>query len=664
MDVVLTLLTPGALLEGRYEVIELVGSGTFARVYSVRHVALRSLHAVKVLDERYAQIEDVRARFLAEGRIQAQLRHPHLVGATDILTTPVSGLVMELVEGPSLRGHLETLGRRMTLSEALEVLLPVLDAVDVAHRAGIIHRDLKPENVLLARDAATSRGPGRLRPMVTDFGIAKVIVGSALATGKQRMDDGLRVGTLHYMSPEQVRGGDDVGPETDTWAIGVLLYELLTGHLPFEADTEYDTMRNIVSGAFHPPEAHIPGLSPGVCDLLRRALALSPSARFPSCGSLHIALERALVAADDLSDDEATDPGRGPSVVPEPPAPIVAPTPPVATQATPVKSQAPPIAKPAVMGKASPSRSAVYYLLLGAVALGAVGIVATFLYLAALGSDTNPVVATPLPSVEVPVSTAALTPSAPLTARYPMVSLSPRRFTMGSPPAEAERWKDETPHPVALTGSLLVGVHEVDQALWADVMGTNPSAHVAADRPVEGVTWYEAVDFCNRLSTREGLVPAYVLGPPVVLRPNADGYRLPTEAEWEAAARADATGGSAPDAFAGSTQVGEVAWYDRTSAGAAHPVGALRPNGLGLYDMSGNVSEWTWDAYADYPADLATDPVGANDGETRIHRGGSWNATARAQRVAYRRAALPTTRSSSIGLRLVRPVSSATPPGR
>ncbi|MDP2311529.1 MAG: bifunctional serine/threonine-protein kinase/formylglycine-generating enzyme family protein [Pseudomonadota bacterium] len=729
------MLTPGTLLESRYEVLDLVGSGTFARVYRVRHTGLRSLHALKVLDEHFAQLADVRARFLAEGRIQAQLRHPNLVAATDVLTTPVSGLVMDLVEGPSLRAHLAALGRRMTLAEALDVLLPVLEAVGVAHRAGIVHRDLKPENVLLARDAR-----GDLHPMVTDFGIAKVIAGSTLAMGRQRTDAGLRVGTLHYMSPEQVRGSDDVGPETDIWAIGVLLYELLTGHLPFEADSEYDTMRDIVSGSYHAPETHVPDLSPAVGAILRRALALSPAARFPTCE----ALRSALAATDEreLADDDVTDPGglippwlavSAPPSAPAPPhdptpstwhgaiaeavlveeptdepvrpfrgsrapenrapesprsaqaahpaaAPSPAPLPSGARSTKPPPAPPPATAAPVTPPLATPpagrpTRSVM--LVAGVVGLAVVGVIAlsvqrTSSEKAAEAPPPAPVTGAPVtgapatgaPATGAPVTGAAA--SAPLPERYPMVALSPRRFTMGAPAAEAERWKDETPHPVELTRPLLVGIHEVNQALWTEVMGDNPSAHLSPERPVEGITWNEAVDFCNRLSTREGLVPAYVVGPSVLLRPDADGYRLPTEAEWEAAARADAAGGSAPDAYAGSAQVGEVAWFDATSGGTTHPVGTLRPNGLGLHDMSGNVSEWAWDLYGDYPTGLATDPTGAEDGEPRIHRGGSWNAGARAQRVAYRRAALPGTRSQGIGLRLVRTVtvSSATPPGR
>jgi formylglycine-generating enzyme required for sulfatase activity len=221
---------------------------------------------------------------------------------------------------------------------------------------------------------------------------------------------------------------------------------------------------------------------------------------------------------------------------------------------------------------------------------------------------------------------------------------------MGSPADEAGRGADERAHPVTLTRRVGVGAREVDQALWAEVTGANPSSFDDPEHPVEGVSWLDAVAFCNALSAHEGLDPAYVIaGTTVTWSPAARGFRLPTEAEWEAAARA-----GSPARFAGANQAEPVAWFGPRAGGSPHPVGTRAPNALGLSDMSGNVSEWVWDRYAAYPPSDAQDPAGPDAGAARVHRGGSWDTPERTLRVAARQAAPPDTRSASVGLRLAR----------
>ncbi|HEY0095057.1 MAG TPA: serine/threonine-protein kinase, partial [Archangium sp.] len=166
----MNLLQPGTQLDGRYEVVRLLGQGGMAAVYEVRHLGLHSTHALKVLDADLARNDDIRGRFLAEGRIQARLRHPNIVQVTEIVTTPVAGLVMDYIEGPTL-GEL-CRDRPLEPQLLLEVFLPVLDAIEEAHRKGVVHRDLKPDNIIVGRD-----NRGRFQPKVTDFGIAKVLVG-------------------------------------------------------------------------------------------------------------------------------------------------------------------------------------------------------------------------------------------------------------------------------------------------------------------------------------------------------------------------------------------------------------------------------------------------------------------------------------------------------
>ena len=221
-------------------------------------------------------------------------------------------------------------------------------------------------------------------------------------------------------------------------------------------------------------------------------------------------------------------------------------------------------------------------------------------------------------------------------------------------------------HTVKIT-SFYMGKYEVTQKEWKAVMGSNPSYFKGDNLPVEKVSWYDAVEFCNRLSEKEKLTPAYaidksqedwsnhnkddVLKWTIRWNRNANGYRLPTEAEWEYAARG---GNGSPGNFtyAGSNNVDEVAWYDKNSAGSTQEAGAKKPNGLGLYDMSGNVWEWCWDWYGDYPSGAKSDPIGVSSGAYRVYRGGGWG-----DEEAYARSVgggNPYNRFNHIGFRLAR----------
>ncbi|QRK04512.1 serine/threonine protein kinase [Archangium violaceum] len=280
----MNLLQPGTQLDGRYEVVRLLGQGGMAAVYEVRHLGLHSTHALKVLNADLARNDDIRARFLAEGRIQARLRHPHIVQVTEIVTNPVAGLVMDYIDGPTL-GEL-CRGQGLEPRVLLEVFLPVLDAIEEAHKHNVVHRDLKPENILVGRDSR-----GRLQPMVTDFGIAKMLEGEG-PDGRARTQAGARMGTLLYMSPEQIRGAGEVDARTDIFALGAILYEAATGRVAFHASSDYDTMKSIVEGTYEPPERVVGGLHPVIAGCIRKALAVGPAERFQDCASFREALEK------------------------------------------------------------------------------------------------------------------------------------------------------------------------------------------------------------------------------------------------------------------------------------------------------------------------------------------------------------------------------------
>jgi len=238
-----------------------------------------------------------------------------------------------------------------------------------------------------------------------------------------------------------------------------------------------------------------------------------------------------------------------------------------------------------------------------------------------------------------------------------MVEVPAGKFMMGSSGSGEARGQGEWPvHEVVITRPFLVARYEVTQGIWEEVMGENPSAFIGCgpDCPVESVSWNRAVEFYNTLSEREGLRPAYrIKGDQVRWDRNADGYRLPTEAEWEYACRA----GTVTRFNTGDTDadLGWAAWYKHNTKRKTRPVGQKAANSLGLYDMHGNVWEWCWDRYGPYPSIAVKDPAGpTSSGSARVYRGGAWNCITRFCRSTQRNSRHPTFRENYLGLRLFR----------
>jgi sulfatase modifying factor 1 len=230
-----------------------------------------------------------------------------------------------------------------------------------------------------------------------------------------------------------------------------------------------------------------------------------------------------------------------------------------------------------------------------------------------------------------------------------MINIEGGTFKMGS----TERGSNENPVHVVTVSTFFIGKTEVTQELWETVMGSNPSDFKGGKWSVENVSWYDIVEFCNKLSEKEGLQKAYSgNGSGIACDFSSNGYRLPTEAEWEFAAK----GGNQSKGYkySGSNDIDVVAWYSGNSGSATHDVGAKQPNELGLYDMSGNVWEWCWDWYGDDNSGSQTTPQGPNSGSRRVLRGGSWDYDAEHCRVAYRYRNDPGNGYNNYGFRLVR----------
>jgi formylglycine-generating enzyme required for sulfatase activity len=237
---------------------------------------------------------------------------------------------------------------------------------------------------------------------------------------------------------------------------------------------------------------------------------------------------------------------------------------------------------------------------------------------------------------------------------------------MGSPAAEAGRYDNEGPQHTVRVGSFYLGKYEVTQKEWRDVMGTNPSRFKGDNLPVEQVSWFDAIEYCNKRSVKEGLTPAYTISGSgdsrtVSWNRAASGYRLPTEAEWEYACRA----GTSTPFYTGNNITTDQANYDgnypyNNNAKGVYrkktwAVGSGTPNPWGLYDMHGNVCEWCWDWYGSYGRGSQTDPAGASSGSIRVTRGGGWYYAVRGVRSANRSSFTPSYRGTYLGFRVLCP---------
>lgn len=276
----------GAVLEGRYEVLEEIGVGSLWTTYKIRHRGLRSVHVLKVLHPTLCH-PDFTERFIEEGRIQARFQHPNIVSVTDIITIPVPALVMEFVQGPPLSEWMEKRGR-CSAAEIAEIMLPVLDAIGFGHAHGVVHRDLQPSKIRLQY-----RTSG-VRPLVSDFGFTRLLDQGELRSGRRRSVAGVRADPSLYRSPEQIVDPRQARAPSDLFSLGTILYELVTGKPAFDAESEYAIMRRILKGDVRLAHKVAPGLTPTMSACIHRAIAIDPEQRYKTAGEFSAALSLAI----------------------------------------------------------------------------------------------------------------------------------------------------------------------------------------------------------------------------------------------------------------------------------------------------------------------------------------------------------------------------------
>ena len=660
-------LQPGSTL-GKHRIVRLLGRGGMGEVYEVEHELTGKRHALKLLSAEVMEVPGALERFEREAKVMARLEHRGIVRVDDSGDSEGRHwLRMELMPGRDVEGkrlitleeYVEAKGGRLPETEVKKLTEEILEALGHAHGQGLVHRDLKPANVLLDGE----------RLKIADFGLVNAAGADWMDTQIRStvinqdeedtlIDDGSGtgsrsraiMGTYSFMSPEQKKG-QPADARSDLYAVGLMVFRMLTG---LESP-----------GMKRPSELGL-SLDTGWDAWLIKTLEEKPADRFPTAEEMITALsfKEATVAPAPTAKPEPhpfpeSDELPGPVPVAKPQAPVRK-APAVhslpASQGVRTGGSSPPRSKPA-KGKVWP-----YLLGIVVVALvGSVGVVAWFLLtwpdyddaeipaeFTSLEFDTDDTGSSPEASRPAPVSPRPTRVSSGKVDQSKSFSVSsigldmiwvkPGSFTMGSPSSEAYRKDIEVQHQVTLSKGFYLGKHEVTQAQWERVMGSNPSHFKGADRPVEQVSWNDVTSFCRKLTEAErraGRLPAGM------------AYQLPTEAQWEYACRAGTRSVYSFGENLTSRQANISGGPGETTS-----VGKYPANPWGFYDMHGNVYEWCADWYGDYPSGAVRDPVGPADGSYRVFRGGSWIDSANFARCANRGRFVPAFSSHYLGFRL------------
>lgn len=331
---------------GPYRVTAQLGSGGMATVYKAYHAALDRYVAIKVMHQALKEDPNFFARFQREARIVARLEHPHIVPVHDFSEHDGQPyLVMRFVEGETLKARLQS--GRLSLSQVMDIMRPVCQALAYAHVQGVLHRDIKPSNILITNQNEV---------FLTDFGLAKIA-----QSGESTLSQDVMVGTPQYISPEQAQGLSDLDVRTDIYSLGVVLYELLVGRVPFQADTPYAVVHDHIFTPLPMPRSLWPDLPEPFERVLLKALAKERGDRYAAVTDLLAALEKAAELAQPAA--ELAQPAPAP-IAPAAAAAVAAPT-----------VVASPIAPATPSAPAQKSRRKLW-IAIGAVALAAVCIVA------------------------------------------------------------------------------------------------------------------------------------------------------------------------------------------------------------------------------------------------------------------------------------------------
>ncbi len=617
------------LVAGKYDLVRLIGRGGMGSVWEGRHTSLGTRVAIKFIEPGYANSDEARSRFDNEARAAATIQSKYAIQIFDhgITETGHPYIVMEMLSGEPLEKRVARLGR-IPLPETAHILQQVCRALQRAHDAGIVHRDLKPENIFLVRSPDDDEETAK----VLDFGIAKIQTVPGQQGPSSSTKTGVVLGTPYYMSPEQARGLRTVDHRTDLWALGVIAYQCVAGALPFEGESVGDLIVKICTSPLPRPSQIHPDLPAAFDVWFERALDRDPALRFQSATQL----ADGLAATCGVSVRSGRTPGGAAyasTALAQPVSPTLDVPPgavPTLSMRTPAGSSshgttAPPFVSPSP--RAGTSAKGLVAASVGAALLGmTVGALAIARLTAGRGaSATNPsptatatASTTPASSEIAPLAVPASPP--PSSCPPGMAALPGGTFAMG------ER-KD-----TVTVGGFCMDLTEVTADAYAacvrggqctadHLTGSNSNYGVAArgKHPINYVDWGQSTTFCR-----------------------AQGKRLPTEEEWEWAARGGAQGRTYP--WGNEPADSQLCWSGISKRTGTCAVGSF-PGGDapgGIHDLAGNVWEWTSSNFDDTPA-------------ARVARGGCWyDDYGSSVRARLRSRSAPASRNGDLGFRCAR----------
>jgi len=650
----------------QYEILGELGRGGMSTVYKARQIALDRIVALKVVPKEFTHDKDFVTRLRREAQSSAKLAHPNIVTTYDV--GELGGypfITLEYLSGGTLSEHIHKYGK-LSEDQIKKIIIPILEGLSYSHAKGVVHRDIKSSNIMFNEHQ---------HPILMDFGIARSTEGTKLTK------TGTTIGTPEYMSPEQAMG-KDTDLRSDLYSIGVVMYEMATCNVPFRSETGFGVIHKVVN---EEPDMKLlqSNFSASLISIIGKLLAKSPGKRFQNSQDVNVALQqKQVVQIITLKPIEKDSHPVLPPIQAKPiPIPSTHPQKPYQGQETaaiqgnqscPWKEQEEtPLYDPDIekMKQSHAKRNQSLAIIICII------VVIAIIWMAAANGNKHKPVETDVDSTMTPlmdttavafdqttykasVQSTQTTQSTKQSALVEMVYVSGGSFTMGDTFGDGSN--DEKPtHTVSLS-SFYIGKYEVTQSQWRQVMGRNPPQFQGDSKPVEGVCWYDAIEFCNKLSLREGLIPCYSINEAnTTCDWGANGYRLPTEAEWEYAAK----GGNSSNGYkySGGNDLGSVAWYGDNSNSKTHNVGSKQSNELGICDMSGSVKEWCWDIYDNgyHRSSPSSNPVGPPYGEDRSMRGGDWGSSDQDCRVSLRYYLSPNTLWSTVdifGFRLAKTI--------
>jgi serine/threonine-protein kinase len=678
-------LRPGMVL-GQYRLLEHISSGGMGEVFKAVHPTMERIVAVKIMAPNLVQDPRARARFLREVRSAARLAHPNIVMAYD--AAEEAGrcfLVMEYVEGRDAAALLQEYGTP-PVPVACEIIRQAALGLQHAHEQGTMHRDVKPGNLVVAsrrppsQDAiplaaapAVTGWPAEPLVKVLDFGLARFHAGDSdpglpVAGATPLTREGHVVGTPEFMAPEQACNSTRTDLRSDIYSLGCTFYCLLTGRPPFVGPSLLEVMVQHMQSWPVPVTRTRPEIGDGVVAVLERMLAKRPEDRYQQAGDVAAALRP--WAATNAAVTESV-PAAGPPVMlypgSRPPSPSAAATTAdlaAVPSAPSTESASGPIVRTVVStARAVLGCAALFVVLLVSMLVGMVllphknqgqsgdadeyaphpGHVEGMMLVRLPAGPFEPSYAAPNATIVIPgdfeLSTTEVT-----RAQF-------RAFVRNKSYATAAERREG-----GQLGSVVVTPD--GKGRWDEAATWDQWRHdLPDDTAVVCVSWEDAVQFCNWLSGRGNLQPCYQLhgGPAGGWECNfgANGYRLPTEAEWEYAARAgDPAAYPQPEAALLTS-----GWFLTNSDDRPHPVGTKAKNPRGIYDLWGNVWEWCWDWHS-LPSQRSPAWTGPEGGQARVVRGGGWCDSPPNSAAKLRSSWSPDHRSTDIGFRVARSVPS------